>query len=759
MLRLGRSKTQTATRRPVPLRMRADLIVQKRIVAGKLAYFIKDPITLSHHQLWQEEYALLKLLNGKRSVSDIKELFEDQFERKRLDYSRLERLHAQFYRSGLLVSDAPGQGKQLAERDVRHQSNQRNKRIQEWFAIRFRGINPDRMLEYCDTKVGWFFSRNSVVLLAFFLVGTLFFMAVKWQSLLVRLPEINDYLTAKNIVWLFLTFTGLKVVHELGHALACKHFGAECNEMGIMFLVFAPCLYCDITDSWMIESKWKRALVAFAGILSEMTVAAVCAWIWWASYPGLVHSVCFNAMLIGGVATLAFNGNPLLRYDGYFILSDLLETPNLWQQSKSALRNSFRRFFFRPSIGDNRETLEPSTWFLWLYGFHSSLYRWVLSIAVLVIVYKVFQSFRLELVGASLVACISGFAIIRASGWIASLAANRRSYRNLRKGRVAVTSLVTVVLLASILLVPIPAQVVAPVLINTADAVPIVVLVAGRLIECKSEGSEVSQGDMVARIDSADLRLELAARRGQLSQQRARLAGLESRRSQDVSVAAQIPTVREAIAGLEYELQRLEVDAEQLILRAPSAGIIIAPESQNADREPASIEYWSGTPLQSENVGAHLTRGTQLCKVGRSGGMEGTVYLTQSQVELVRSGQLTATKTPLLPNATFRGKVLEIASTSFVELPKGISLSGTIPARTLRDGRFESLNPIYQAKISLDASDGLSVKPRSHDGQLFDQALGTVAIRIDAQSIGSRIARLFYETISVDPRVQQKSSP
>jgi hypothetical protein len=139
--------------------------------------------------------------------------------------------------------------------------------------------------------------------------------------------------------------------------------------------------------------------------------------------------------------------------------------------------------------------------------------------------------------------------------------------------------------------------------------------------------------------------------------------------------------------------------------------------------------------------------------------MEGTVYLTQSQVELVRSGQLTATKTPLLPNPTFRGEVLEIASTSFVELPKGISLSGAIPARTLRDGRFEALNPIYQAKISLDASDGLSVKPRSHDGQLLDQALGTVAIRIDAQSLGSRIARLFYETISVDPRVQQRSSP
>jgi len=759
MLRLGRSKKQAATRRPVPLRMRADLIVKKRILAGKLAYFIKDPITLSHHQLWQEEYALLKLLNGKRSVSEIKELFEDQFERTRLDYSRLEVLHAQFYRSGLLVSDAPGQGKQLAERDGRHQSNRRKKRLQDWFAIRFRGINPDRMLEYCDSKIGWFFSRTSLVLLAFFLVGTLFFMAMKWQSILVRLPEINDYLTAKNMVWLFLTFTGLKVVHELGHALACKHFGAECNEMGIMFLVFAPCLYCDITDSWMIESKWKRALVAFAGILFEMTVAAVCAWIWWASYPGIVNSVCFNAMLIGGVATLVFNGNPLLRYDGYFILSDLLETPNLWQQSKNALRNSFRRFFFRPSIGDNRETLESSTWFLWLYGFHSSLVRWVLSITVLFLVYKVFQSLRLELVGASLVACISGFAIVRASGWIASLATNRRSYRNLRKGRVAVTSLVTVALLASILLVPIPAQVVAPVLINTADAVPIVVLVAGRLIECKSEGSEVSQGDVIAQIDSADLRLELAARRGQLSQQRARLAGLESRRSQDVSVAAQIPTVREAIAGLEYEVKRLEVDAEQLILRAPSAGIILAPESQNADREPASIEYWSGTPLQSENMGAHLTRGTQLCKVGRSGGMEGTVYLTQSQVELVRSGQLTATKTPLLPIPTFRGEVLEIASTSFVELPKGISLSGAIPARTSRDGRFEALNPIYQAKISLDASDGLSVKPQSHDGQLLDQALGTVAIRIDAQSLGSRIARLFYETISVDPRVQQRSSP
>ena len=154
-----------------------------------------------------------------------------------------------------------------------------------------------------------------------------------------RLPELSVFADWRNLVWLFATIGVVKVLHELGHALACKHFGGEVPEMGVLLLVFVPCLYCDVTDAWRFPSKWQRILVSAAGMLVELVIASVATIVWWYAQPGLVQLVALDVMIICTVNTLAVNGNPLLRYDGYYILSDLVESPNLWQRSRDALSN------------------------------------------------------------------------------------------------------------------------------------------------------------------------------------------------------------------------------------------------------------------------------------------------------------------------------------------------------------------------------------------------------------------------------------
>src|SRR2546423_9600415 len=120
--------------------------------------------------------------------------------------------------------------------------------------------------------------------------------------------------------------------------MACKHFGGEVHEMGFMLLVFSPCLYCDVSDAWRFPSKWKRVAVSAAGIVVELVLASAATIVWWYAQPGVVQLVALNIMIICTVNTLLINGNPLMRYDGYFIFSDLMETPNLWQRSREVLR-------------------------------------------------------------------------------------------------------------------------------------------------------------------------------------------------------------------------------------------------------------------------------------------------------------------------------------------------------------------------------------------------------------------------------------
>ena len=140
---------------------------------------------------------------------------------------------------------------------------------------------------------------------------------------------ISSIFSLRNVGWLALSVVVAKTLHELGHALACRHFGGECHELGILLLVFLPCLYCNVSDAWMFDSRWRRVAVDVAGMYVELVLAAICTFLWWFSVPGWFNSVCFNLMIVCSLNTLLFNGNPLLRYDGYYLLSDLLEVPNL----------------------------------------------------------------------------------------------------------------------------------------------------------------------------------------------------------------------------------------------------------------------------------------------------------------------------------------------------------------------------------------------------------------------------------------------
>ena len=212
-------------------------------------------------------------------------------------------------------------------------------------------------------------------------------------------------MAASNWPWLFLVLAATKVLHELGHALACRHFGGECHEIGVMLLVFVPCLYCNVSDSWMLPNKWRRIAVAAAGMYVELVLASIATLLWWFSAPGLFNAICLNTMLVCSLGTLLFNGNPLLRYDGYYILSDLIDVPNLGAESTAAVRRLAGRWFLGLDLADERMLPGRSSWLLALYAVASTAYRIVVIVAILWGLRELARPYQLEPLVA-LLACV-----------------------------------------------------------------------------------------------------------------------------------------------------------------------------------------------------------------------------------------------------------------------------------------------------------------------------------------------------------------
>ncbi len=166
-----------------------------------------------------------------------------------------------------------------------------------------------------------------------------------------RVPTFQQFFSWPNVFLLWLTMGAAKFIHELGHGLACKHYGGECHEIGMAFMVFSPCLFCDVSDSWVLANKWKRIFIACAGMMIEVFLSALAMLAWWHSQPGLLHHLCLNMFMVTTITTVIFNANPLLRYDGYYILSDLLEIPNLRTKADRMFRECVQ-----PSLLGDRTT-------------------------------------------------------------------------------------------------------------------------------------------------------------------------------------------------------------------------------------------------------------------------------------------------------------------------------------------------------------------------------------------------------------------
>jgi putative peptide zinc metalloprotease protein len=675
---------------PLRLRLRAHARFHRTLYRGQVWYVLQDRSSGRFHRFSPEAYLLVGLLDGQRTMEQVWEAASARLGDDALTQQDVIRLLGQLHAADVLFGDVPPDIADLSERGRRQRRRKLAMSVLNPMALRLPVFDPDALLSATAPLARLVFSRLGGLAFLVLLAWALLLAGQHWPRLSADVAD--QVLATENLLLLLVTYPLVKALHELGHAYAVKRWGGEVHEIGLMFLVFIPVPYVDASDSMSFPDKWKRALVGGAGILVELGLAALAMIVWANAEPGLVRAFAFNVMLIGGISTVLFNGNPLLRFDGYYVLSDLIEIPNLAQRANAYVLYLAQRFLFGLDAASPVTAPGERGW-LFCYAIAAFAYRLVLVFTIALIVGTQFFIFGV-LIALWSVLLMLGLPLVKFARFLVSGPALRR-----QRGRaLAVTSGGVLAAFALLFVLPLPHATVAEGVVGVRGEATLHAGVDGTVVALhQAPGTEVAVGTAILALEDP----ALAARARMLAGRVAELEAQHAMRDLSDPVRARI-TLEElnlARADLEAVRERLS----NLTLRSRAAG-------QLSLHRPEHL------------IGRHVRRGDLLGHVVPEADPVIRVVVPESEADLVLRG----TTGVALRRASERARVLpasveRIAPRLEESLPSlalatggggGVSMDPTDPARQRTIGRFLQLDLALAAGQSAAARFGERVHVR-----------------------------------------------
>lgn len=604
-----------------PLRFRRELRVTPRVVGGEREYLIEDRAAGRFHLLGAAEYLFAASLNGQRSLP---EAFEAA--REKMDDFPLQPADATALARWLLAA-------QIVEVPGSRPRDEAKSPLGKWagsllyFRITFG--SPDKIAKSLAPWLGWLFTAPAlfVAALAGLIAAVMITLEGRTFAASVSGVFAPDHHWRMLMAWLV-----LKSVHELGHAVACRRFGGEVRDCGIAFFFLAPAPYVDVTSCWRFPSKWDRIAVALAGMYFELIVAIVAAFVWIAQDDLLTRQACVQLISLATVSTILFNGNPLLRFDGYFVLSDLLNWPNLASDGKACVAETLRRSVLGlsgggPSAAEACPLSRRPTVGLFLYGLASTLWQSATMLGVALFAVAVYEGFGVAialLIGAPMLLAPMasvGMWLLQPSIPLASRL----------RGAAAIAAVFALLALGAAAL-PWPERLRSAGVVEFADVEVVRAASPGVVARLHvADGQAVERGELVATLENPELaaKAELAADEAALTKLRAR-GRLHQQKLSDYRA-------EEALAEANTQaLEESRRQVEALVIRAPISGVVMA--RRLTDQE-----------------GKYLKQGEELCKVAR-GRVEVRISVPQRDMERfqMRIGLPVSVR---LPSGTVEGRV------------------------------------------------------------------------------------------------------
>ncbi|MEJ2761468.1 MAG: peptidase M50 [Gammaproteobacteria bacterium] len=365
-------------------KLRRHARIYRQHFRGRLTYVLQDRTSGRYHLCSPSAYYMMSLMDGSRTVEEIWDMACAAFPSEVLDKSEVTRLLAMLSGSDVLYGDVPSDIEKLTERSTRQKQRNMLMPFLNPLAVRIPLLDPNDFLTAVSPWLRFLFTPWAGLVYMLVVGYALVLAGAHWGELT---DDITDrVLVTQNLLIMLCVYPLVKAVHELGHGFAVKHWGGEVHEIGILFLVFMPVPYVDASAATAYPVKWQRALVGAAGILVELFLAALALFVWLSVEEGVVKACAYNVMLIGGVSTLFFNGNPLLRYDGYYVLQDILEIPNLRPRSYRYIAYLVKsRLLGLSDVQSPANSRGEARWMLF-YGIASFCYRLTVITAIVLFV-------------------------------------------------------------------------------------------------------------------------------------------------------------------------------------------------------------------------------------------------------------------------------------------------------------------------------------------------------------------------------------
>jgi putative peptide zinc metalloprotease protein len=574
-------------RKQVRVRVRRDLEITPQRYEGRTYYVVKDPVSLRYWRFKDKEEFLISRMDGKRTLDQAQKEFEQRFRPDRLSLEDLEAFAQQLMNAGLAFKDSPTTGKQLYESRTKRRRQEWTQRLTNILYIKIPVFDPDRLLTAMLPYTRWIFTTWFLTLSVLFIFSAILLVATHFQTFRDKLPSYQEFFSFKNLIYMWAALGVVKVIHEFGHGLSCKAFGGEVHEMGFLLLCLSPAMYCNVSDSWTLPNKWHRILISAAGIYVELVIAAIATFVWWntPSHP-FVNNLALSIMVVCSVSTVVFNGNPLMRYDGYYVLADWIEIPNLRIRANRYLMRLVQEHCLgievppEPHMELWRQVLFVA------YAVVSYLYRWIITFSILYFLYVFLKPYKLGAISGLLALAAAG----SMAGWpLYHLAKNLRKRGRLpdmKPLRLTISAAFLTALVLGFFLVPLPVSRVRQ--YGLVQVVPTaeekVYLVGTGILERLDvlDGQFVHRDDILAEFKNLDLdsqyeeaRTQLAIRIAQWrnAEELAREARDESDRSRYLTEIARAKGERDLYASQVEKYAKMK---NELILRAPRDGIVMS---------------------------------------------------------------------------------------------------------------------------------------------------------------------------------------
>jgi putative peptide zinc metalloprotease protein len=365
-------------------RLRSHAEIHRHHYRGELWYVLQDHASGRFQRFTPAAYQIIGLMDGKRTVQEIWDTVRARLGEEAPTQEEVVRLLSQLHAVDALQSDVVPDTSELLKRFEKQRFGKWKQNLRSPLFMRFPLIDPERFITRFQWLARPFFSWAGAILWLIVVAWAVFQVGVHWPELTENITD--RILAPRNLLILWLTFPFIKAFHEFGHAFAVKVKGGEVHEMGIMLLVFTPIPYVDASDASAFRERRERVIVGAAGMIVEVFIAALALFIWINIEPGPIRSLAYNVIFIAGVSSLLFNGNPLLRYDAYYILTDLLEIPNLGPRGIRYVLYLIQRYLLGArDLEPPMATRGEHFWFV-IYTISSFLYRMFIFTAIILFV-------------------------------------------------------------------------------------------------------------------------------------------------------------------------------------------------------------------------------------------------------------------------------------------------------------------------------------------------------------------------------------